>query len=64
MVMGESLTMLTTRICELMFSHKKENNGVSGIITIKPRRVDDRQRDCIDRIIMAVLDRNNDIIYK
>lgn len=33
-----------------------------GIITIKPHRVGDRQRDCIDIIIMAVLDRNNGMI--
>lgn len=41
-----------------------KKNGVSGIITMKPHRVVDKQRDCIDQIIMAVLDRNNDMIYK
>lgn len=36
---------LTTQNRKLMFSQEK--NGVSGIITIKPQRHDDRQRDCI-----------------
>lgn len=56
----EGRTTLTTQNRQLM----KKKNGVSGIITIKPHRVDDRQWDCIDFIIMAVLDRNNDMIYK
>lgn len=52
--------MKTTQNLELMISPKKK---VSGIITIKPHRHDDSKGIVLDFIIMAVLDKNNDI-YK
>lgn len=49
----------------LNWSKKKNNKKkcVSGIITIKPHRHDDSNGIVLDFIIMAVLDKNNDI-YK
>lgn len=43
-------------------SHRKKN--VSGINTTKPHRHDDSKGIVLDFIIMAVLVRQNDIIYK
>lgn len=54
------MTTLTTQNRQLIFS---QINGVSGIITIQPHRVDDKGI-VLDFIIMAVMDRNNDMIYK
>lgn len=46
-----------------MIFSKKKKKKVSGIITIKPHRHDDSKGIVLDFIIMAVLDKNNDI-YK
>lgn len=62
------LVMKTTWSPELKLSQKKKKEKekrkcVSGIITIKPHRHDDSKGIVLDFIIMAVLDKNNDI-YK